>query len=128
MKMGLWPEAPLTVSFFLSACASNGFMMAKPSVTLYGKTFPSKNMNADIEVYRTQRPDRPYVEIGQITCGDTDDGWNIRQIQEKAREIGADGVIIVGRSEAYGVGVPIGNMEIVTSEEYGITAIAIRYK
>jgi hypothetical protein len=128
MKIILSQYALFFVSSLICGCASNGFMMAKPSVTLYGGSYPSKKSDAEIEVYQTKKPDSSYVEIGQITCGDTEDDWNMKQILDKARDIGADGIIIVGRSRTYGVGVPVGNMEIATSEGYGITAIAFKYK
>jgi len=51
----------------------------------------------------------------------------MKQILIKARQIGADGIIILGKSDSYGVGIPIGNMVYVTSESYGIKAIAIKY-
>ncbi len=44
------------------------------------------------------------------------------------REIDADGIIILGKSASGGVGVPIGNMYYVASEEYGMKAIAFKYK
>jgi hypothetical protein len=112
---------------FITACASTGFLMAKPKVTVYGNVYPSK-IDDKIDVYNTSRPNVEYIEIAQISCGDTDDEWNMKQIQMKAREMGADGIMITGRSGSYGVGVPIGNMSYATAEGYGITAIAIKYK
>ncbi|MFA6635573.1 MAG: hypothetical protein WCV56_00485 [Candidatus Omnitrophota bacterium] len=52
----------------------------------------------------------------------------MKQILMKAREIGADAIIVTGKSGSYGVGVPIGNIAYGVSEGYGITAIAIKYK
>ena len=46
----------------------------------------------------------------------------------KASEIGADAIIIIGRSGSYGSIVPIGNMAYAETEDYGISAIAIKYK
>lgn len=113
---------------FITSCASTGFLMAKPKVTVYGSVYPSKSVNDKIDVYNTTRPNVEYFEIAQISCGDTDDEWSMKQILMKAREIGADGIIITGRSGSYGVGVPIGNMAFAVAEGYGITAIAIKYK
>jgi hypothetical protein len=112
----------------LIGCASTGFLMATPKVTLFGHTYPAKSVNERIDVYNTAMPDREYTEIAQITCGDTDDSWNMNQILMKAREIGADAIIVTGRSGSYGVGVPIGNMVYATAEGYGISAIAIKYR
>jgi len=112
----------------LIGCASTGFLMAKPKVTLYGQTYPAKDPDEQVDVFNTYKPDREYTEIAQITCGDTDDSWSMKQILIKAREIGADAIIITGRSGSYGVGVPIGNMAYAVAEGYGISAIAIKYK
>ncbi len=112
----------------LAACASTGFLMAKPTMTVYGPTYPPKDSTAVIEVFHSQKPDRPYQEIARIEVRDTDDNWNLKQILIKAREIGADAVVIVGRSGTYGVDVPAGSMLYATSEQYGMVAVAIRYK
>ncbi len=48
-----------------------------------------------VDVYRDKPPDRPYVEIAQLT---TDDGGNaLGRLVEKAKEVGADAVIILPR-------------------------------
>ena len=112
----------------LIGCASTGFLMAKPKVTVYGQTFPAKNIDAKVDVFNTTRPDKEYTEIAQITCADTNDSWNINQILMKAREIGADAIIVTGRAGSYGVGVPVGNMAYAVAEGYGVSAIAIKYK
>lgn len=127
MKLHL-PLLILMLIMLIVSCASTGFLMAKPKVMLYGSAYPSKDVNENINVYNTTKPNVDYFEIAQISCGDTDDGWNMKQILIKAREIGADAIIITGRSGSYGVGVPIGNMALGAAEGYGITAIAIKYK
>ena len=84
----------------VAGCASTGFLMARPKVTLFGPAYPPKDSTAAIEVFQSQKPDRPYQEIARIEVGDTNDNWSMKQILIKAREIGADAVIIVGRSGA----------------------------
>jgi len=119
----------LFVSILISpGCASTGFLMAKPKVTLFGNTYPQKDEEATIDVYMTNKPTQEYVEFAQIRCGDTNDKWCLAQISKKAREIGADAIIIIGKAGSSGVGIPIGNITYVASEEYGMTAIAIKYK
>ncbi len=76
----------------------------------------------------TNKPTQGYVELGQITCRDTNDKWSLKQITKKAREIGADGILIIGKSGTSGVGIPMGTSTYVVSAEYGMTAIAIKYK
>lgn len=112
----------------VSGCASTGFLMAKPKVVLYGPPLPAKPANAPIEVFQSQKPERPYQEIAKIEVGDTDDNWSMAQILKKAREIGADGVLITGRSGNYGVGVPVGTAVYAATEAYGLVAIAFKYK
>ena len=112
----------------LVGCASTGFLMAKPEITVYGQTFPPKSATEQIDVFNTGRPNKEYIELAQIKCGDTDDSWNMAQIMMKAREIGADAIIVTGKSGSYGVGIPVGNVAYAVSESYGISAVAIKYK
>jgi hypothetical protein len=114
----------LLLIFCLVSCASTGFLMAKPKVTLFGSDYPPKSPSEKIDVFNTATPSVPYVEIAKISCGDTDENWNMRQILIKAREIGADGIMVTGQSGSYA----IGNGAYAVSQGYGITAIAIRYK
>jgi hypothetical protein len=118
----------LTSTILLTNCASTGFLMAKAKVTLFGETYPKKDPEAKIDVFMTNRPTIGYVEFAQITCKDTNDKWSLDQITKKAREIGADGIIIVGKAGSSGVGIPMGYSTYVVSEEYGMTAVAIKYK
>ena len=76
----------------------------------------------------TAKPTQEYIEFAQITVGDTNDKWYLEQITKKAREIGADTVIIIGKTGSYGVGVPIGYSAYVVNQGYGMTAVAIKYK
>ncbi len=113
---------------FFSSCASAGFLMAKAKVTLFSDPYPPKSEDAEIDVYMTKKPTQDYVEFAQITCGDTNDKWSLEQINKKAREIGADGIIIIGKTGSSGVGIPMGTSTYVVSEDYGMTAVAIKYK
>jgi hypothetical protein len=108
-----------------SSCAA---LNARPNVVMYGNPFPAKAKDAHIDIYKTTKPDKKYTEIAEISCGDLSDKWNMEQILIKAREIGADGVIIIGKSGDVAVGVPTDNSVIAVSEGYGIKAIAIKYK
>jgi hypothetical protein len=120
--------AVMIIALSMTGCASNGFLMAKPKVLEYGQTCPAKNVDAELEVFRTIRPTQDFVEIAEITRGDTDDSWNLEQIKIKAREVGADAIIITGKSGSHCAGLPIGDMSYVVTEAYGISAIAIKYK
>lgn len=119
----------LIVSVLLfSRCASTGFLMAKAKVTLFGDTYPPKDEEAKIDLYMTNKPTQEYLKFAQITCEDTNDEWSLEQITKKAREIGADGIIMIGKAGTSGIGIPMGTSTYVVSEEYGMTAIAIKYK
>jgi hypothetical protein len=119
----------LFVSILLfPGCASTGFLMAKAKVTLFSDAYTAKDETAKIDVYMTNKPTQQYLEFAQITCRDTNDKWSLEQITKKAREIGADGIIIIGKAGSSGVGIPMGSSTYVVSEEYGMTAIAIKYK
>jgi hypothetical protein len=107
---------------------STGFLMAKPELTLFGETYPPKDEGTKIDIFITNKPTQEYVELAIITCNDTNDNWSLEQITKKAREIGADGIIIVGKTGVTGVGIPMGYSTYVVSGEYGMTAIAIKYK
>lgn len=102
--------------------------MAKAKVTLFGETYPPKDEGAKIDVFVTNKPTQEYNEFAQITCRDTNDKWSLEQITKKAIEIGADAIIIIGKAGSSGVGIPMGYSTYVVSEEYGMTAIAIKYK
>lgn len=95
---------------------------------LINEPYPAKEENANIEVFITNLPSEVYIELAQISCNDTVDDWCLKQIKIKAREIGADGIIILGKSASNGVGIPIGNMCYVLSEGYGMKAIAFKYR
>jgi hypothetical protein len=122
-------ETILACALVLSCgCASTGFLMAKPKVTMFGPTYPAKDSTATIEVFQSQKPDRPYQEIARIEVGDTDDNWSMKHIILQARQIGADAVIIAGRVGTVGVATPIGSQVHGASRAYGLTAVAIRFR
>jgi len=111
----------LFTSAVLFGCASNGFLMAKPRMVIYGTTYPAKDVNTPVEIYRTQRPNRPYIEIGN-------DEYALNQILMKARSIGADAIIILGSASTTASGVPIGGVLYSSTQQYGFKAVAIKYQ
>ncbi len=118
----------LSSLLLMTRCASTGFLMAKPKAILFGEAYPPKDDGSKIDVFITNKPTQEYIEFARITCEDTNDKWNLQQITKKACEIGADGIIIIGKAGSSGVGIPMGNSTYVVTEEYGMTAIAIKYK
>ena len=116
--------------FFLYGC------MAQPEVMMLREPGAPKSPTEQIDVFYTKQPDRNYEEIAKIEVGDTDDDWSMEQIKIKAREVGADGVIIIGRVGSYVYGTvsstSTGSFATGTTvgvgEGYGLVAIAIKYK
>lgn len=103
--------------------------MAKPKVVLIGETYSPRSYDAEIDVYITSKPSVEYIEFAKIECNDTNDEWNLNQIKMKAREIGADGVIKIGKASSGSFGVPVGTgMYSYFNESYGMNAVAIKYK
>jgi hypothetical protein len=121
---------------FLHGC------MAPPQVLMLGDAAPPKSDTEDIDIYYLTRPERDFSEIARIEVGDTNDEYSMEQILLKARGMGADGVIIVGRSGSYGLVSGLGTGYVIgdsssaitsstgmgVSEGYGLVAIAVRYK
>jgi len=59
---------PLFILMILFAgCQSNGFLMAKAKVTMIDEPYPAKEENANIEIFITNVPSEPYIELAQIT-------------------------------------------------------------
>ena len=126
----------ISVFVFLSGC------MAQPKVLILGEAGSPKTEAENIDIFYTKRPEQEYVEIARIEVGDTNDEYSLNQILMKARSMGADGVVIIGRSGSYGpvissgTGYTSGNNAntfvtssgLTVSEGYGLVAIAIRYK
>ena len=96
-------------------------------MVVYGTTYPAKDVDTPVEIYRTQRPNRPYVEIGEISCNNTNDEYALNQILMKARSIGADAIIILGSASTSASGVPIGSVIYSSTQQYGFKAVAIKY-
>lgn len=121
------------------------FGCASAKVIPFGHIYPPKSADAKIDIFQTKQPDKKYIEIARIECGDTSDDWNMKQILSKARKIGADGIIIIGRVGSYSM-MPMSGMTsgVVSGSNnsfsafssgfgtsvgrgYGLAAIAIKY-
>lgn len=58
---------------------------------MYRPAFPPTE---EIDVYRTKIPDRPYIEIAELTTDASGDA--LQRLVEQAKAIGADGLIVLG--------------------------------
>lgn len=104
------------------------FMGCAARVSLYRDPFPAKAEDANIDVYRTTKPDKSYIEIGQLEFGSSSDSINISKLKTAARKIGADAIIITGSASQNSSAVPVGKLVMIKSEDVGLKAVAIKYK
>jgi len=83
----------------------------------------------DVEVLRTKPADRPYIELGEIRLqlkkSNEDDA--ILVLKEKAKEVGADAIVILGEQSRGTAILPMGNMAFAVPLR-DLVAVAIRYK
>jgi len=120
-------SARAAIPLVVLLAASSG-CMAVPKVVRFGPAFESRSPNAPVEVFQTRAPDRPYIEVASISVGDTDEEYCMEQVLLKAREVGADAVIIKGKVGTTSVAVPVGGLAYAVGSDYGLSSIAIRYK
>jgi hypothetical protein len=83
-----------------------------------------------VELFTTKMPERDYVEIGRITVEEDafkGEAGMIPDAIQKAKEIGADGLIWQKEGSSGLYAVPIGKTWVV-GDSKTITFIAIRYK
>ena len=117
--------------FLLCGC------MAEPQVIMLGNPGTPKTEAEDVDIYYATRHEQDYREIARIEVGDTNDEYCMGQILLKARGMGADGVIVLGRSGSYsyvsetGARRTIGNTTtssgVGVGAGHGLAAVAIRY-
>ena len=104
----------------LSGCVSARYMRYTE------ETFPP---TTEVEVLRTKPADRAYVELGEISLRlnrSTADNA-ILILKEKAREIGADAIVVLGEQSRGAVAAPVGYMAVAVPVR-DLVAVAIRYK
>jgi len=88
---------------------------------------------AHVEVLSTKLPDRPYVELGELTVKEERPLWAppaIERLVEKAKALGADAIILKENTRTEDVVVvPARGLLIATPiSSTKLRAIAIRYK
>jgi uncharacterized protein YbjQ (UPF0145 family) len=100
---------------------------AKPRVMFYStEKYPP---SSHVEILHVVPSDKQFIEIGEVSVRlkkFTEETAMIR-LKEKAAEIGADALLVMGERNRGAVAVPAGNMAIAVPlvELYGI---AIKYK
>ena len=109
---------------------------ATVKVVKYNQVFASKAQDAKIDVYDASAPEKPYVEIGKITyvsaTSSVDEEKALEQLKVKARELGADGIILKGFVESnvttYTIPVAGSGGESSSQPKKDYVGIAIKYK
>lgn len=109
---------------FLVGCAAT-----QPKVKVMRYTTEIFQPTNRIEVIHTKSTNRDYIEIGEVSIRlkkSTEENA-VALLAEKAKELGANALIIIGERSKGAVVVPIGNMAVAVPlrELYGI---AIKYK
>lgn len=105
------------------------FYSCSPSVNFMRyseKTYPPTN---SVDVLRNKPVEKEYFELGELSLKikKSNQDEAVIQLKEKAKEIGADAIIILGEESEGSVIVPIGNL-YASVDRKSIKAIAIKYK
>jgi len=113
----------LIIAALLLGCATS------PQVKVMRYTTEIFQPTSRIEVLHTKPVGRDYIEIGEISIRlkkSTEENAVV-YLKEKARELGADAIIIMGDRSRGAVAVPIGSMAVAVPIRE-LYAIAIKYK
>jgi hypothetical protein len=105
------------------------FCGCSPSVNFMkyiDENYPPTN---SVEVLRSKPASRDYIELGELSLKikKSNEDQAVLKLKEKAKEIGADAIILLGENSEGSVLVPIGNLYASVDMRY-IKAIAIKYK
>ncbi len=89
-------------------------------------TYPPTN---SVEVLRNKPVSQEYTELGELSLKikKSNEEEAVLKLKEKAKEIGADAIILLGENSEGSVLVPVGNLYASVDMRY-IKVIAIKYK
>ena len=113
----------LIVSTALISCAT------QPHVKTMRYTTDSFEPTNKVEVIQTKPVGRDYVEIGEVSIRlkrSTEENA-VAYLVEKAKDLGADAIIIIGERSRGAVAIPAGNMAVAVPIKE-LYAVAIKYK
>ncbi len=96
-------------------------------IALTNITYPAKSEDAEVEVFITKTPPKDYTEIAIITCNDHQYEYCLKQVKDKTRELGGDGIIILGNSYFVGSISTTGTVGSTSGDSIGIKAVAFKY-
>lgn len=103
-----------------------------PNVTFRAYTNQVFSRTYAVDVYRTAQVPRAYLELGELCVDDRGIGNfqgsnSISLLLEKAGEVGAHAIILIGQQTTGAVGIPAGS-NILVSPTTRTCAVAIRYR
>lgn len=103
-----------------------------PSVNFMRYNDSNYSPTNSVEVIRQKPIDKEFIELGELSIRVKKGIFSnqedvILKLKEKAKEIGADAIIILGENSEGSVIVPIGDLYTSVDKRY-LKAIAIKYK
>lgn len=112
------------IALFFPACS--------PSVNFMKYNDDNYPPTNSVEVLRNKPVEKEFVELGELSLQVKKGIFSnqeeaVLNLKEKAKEIGADAIIILGEESEGSVILPIGNLYTSVDKRY-IKAIAIKYK
>ena len=121
-------ETPKLVVVLFSAIVAAG-CASTPTVLFMRYTEQTYPATQSVQVLRTKPIDRTYVELGELSfrIKKSTEENAILFLKAKAREVGADAIVVLGERSAGTVAVPAGyNVVLVPLRD--LVAVAIKYK
>ena len=108
------------------------FTACSPSVNFMKYNEDNYSPTNSVEVLRNKPVEKKFVELGELSIQVKKGIFSnqeevVLKLKEKAKEIGADAIIILGEESEGSVIVPIGNLYTSVDKRF-IKAIAIKYK
>ncbi len=98
-------------------------------VSPYGTETYQPKPALSVEVFRTNKPTRPYIEIGEVAVRvkRSNEDKVVEMLREKAGELGADGLILIGEHSEGAFAQDIGETTVVKHLR-SLFGVAIKYK
>ena len=115
------------VAVIVSLCLAAG--ACAPQIRFMRYTSSQYAPTTDVEILQIKPPDRRFKEIGllSIRLHNNRDENAVLYLVERAREIGADAIVILGEISAGSVAMPVGTMFVAVPLR-DLQALAIRYE
>lgn len=114
----------ILLAVLVIGCTTTNVKVMRYTIETYAPT-----LSSGVEIHRTKLEGRPYTEIGEISLRikKSNEETAVAMLREKAAELGADALILMGERSAGAVAMPVGSMAVAVPlrEIYGV---AIKYK